>query len=133
MVQAEKQTRNTVQKKIILDTFKNCGGHRTVEDVYLHVKASYTTISKNTVYRNLRQLAEEGAIRKISLTGEPECYDTTPAPHAHFHCKLCGFMTDIFIDYQDNINDAARHNYPTLQIDEHDTVFKGLCEACTNA
>jgi len=125
----EKKTRNTVQKKIILDTIKKLNNHPTVEDVHIEVRKTYPTISKNTVYRNLRQLADDGKILKVSLLGEPERYDSAYAKHYHFQCKLCGLMSDIDIEYIEDINETAKQKHG-FQIDEHEIVFRGVCSQC---
>jgi len=125
----EKKTRNTVQKKIVLDTLKRFGSHPTVDDIHAEVKKTYTTISKNTVYRNLRQLADDGEIRKVSLPGEPERYDKANVRHYHFQCKICGLTSDIEIKYLEDINAAAMQKHG-VQIDEHEIVFRGVCPQC---
>lgn len=131
MIDKKKKTRNTVQKKIILDTLKKLNNHPTVEDVHAEVKETYSTISKNTVYRNLRQLADDGEIRKVSFPGEPERYDSTNVRHYHFQCKICSSMSDIEIEYLDDINKAVKKKQG-LHIDEHEIVFRGICLQCEN-
>jgi len=129
MIENNKKTRNTLQKKIILETLEGVGSHPTIEDVYVEVKKTYPAISKNTIYRNLRQLAEDGVIRRVSLTGEPERYDKINTRHYHFQCKICGMMSDIEVEYFEGINEAARQN-KGFQIDEHDVMFRGICPQC---
>jgi len=128
----EKKTRNTVQRQIILDTIKRFNHHPTIEDVYTQVKKDYHTISKNTVYRNLRQLAEDGEIQKLMLLGEPETYDKASVKHYHFQCKLCGSLSDIEFEYLDGINEAVGRKHE-FQIDEHEIVFRGVCQPCKAA
>ena len=129
MITDNKKTRNTIQKKVILDTMKILNNHSTVDDVYAEVKKSYPSISKNTVYRNLRQLAEDGEVQKVLIMGEPERYDNIIKKHYHFQCKICGSMYDVEMDYLENINEAAKKKNEH-QIDEHDIVFKGICSVC---
>ena len=64
--------RNTVQREIILKTLQKFDTHPTVEEVYLEVHKSHPTISKVTVYRNLRQLAEDGLVGRVLLQEELE-------------------------------------------------------------
>jgi len=129
LLEIEKKTRNTIQKAIILDTIKRLSNHPTVEDVYVEVKKTYANISKNTVYRNLRQLACDEKIRKVSLHDEPERYDKNSKIHYHFQCSMCGEMLDIEMNYIEGINETARQNN-TYRIDEHDIVFRGICPEC---
>ena len=124
-----KTQRNTLQKKIILDVLKEFDDHPSVEDVYAKVKSAYPTISKNTVYRNLRLLAENGKIKKVSLPGEQERYDNLTDEHYHFQCKICGLISDVQIKYLGDIDDTVQQKYG-LQIDEHEIVFRGTCSQC---
>lgn len=119
-----------MQKKIVLDALMELSSHPTVEDVYLEVKKSYPNISKNTVYRNLRQLADDGEIRKVSLPGEQERYDNHSLQHYHFQCKICEEIYDVELEYLEGINETAikKHGF---QIDEHELVFRGLCPKCS--
>ena len=125
----EKKTRNTMQKKIILETVRSINGHPTVDDVYAEITKTFSNISKNTVYRNLRQLAADGEIRKVSLYDELEKYDNTCKIHYHFQCDVCGMMSDVDMNYMDNIDEAVRQKH-NLKIDEHDIVFRGVCSEC---
>ena len=124
-----KVQRNTLPKKIILDTVKNMSTHPTVDEVFTEVQKTHPTISKNTVYRNLRQLANNGEIRKISLPGEQERYDRLTVQHYHFQCKNCGSIYDVELEYLESINETAMQKYG-FQIDEHEIVFRGTCPKC---
>jgi len=129
VIATEKKKRNTVQKKVILDIMKQLGNHPTVDDVYVEVKKTYNNISKNTVYRNLLQLADDGEIRKVSLQGEPERYDNISKKHYHFKCNTCEMMSDVEMDYLEDINEIAKQKNE-FQIIEHDIVFRGICSTC---
>jgi len=124
-----KNKRNTLQKKIILDTIRNFDSHPTVEDISAKVKTTYPTISKNTVYRNLRQLADNGEIRKLSLPGEQERYDNFTCNHYHFKCKSCDRILDIVIDCLEDVNKTAEQKYG-FKVYEHELVFRGICTPC---
>jgi len=118
-----------MQKKVVLDTIRMLSNHPTVDDVYAEVKKSYPSISKNTIYRNLRQIAEDGEIQKVLIMGEPERYDNIIKKHYHFQCKVCDSMYDVEMDYLENINETAKRKNEH-QIDEHDIVFRGICSKC---
>jgi len=132
LIKIEKKKRNTVQKKIIYEILKEFKNHPTVEDVYAEVKKTHANISKNTVYRNLRQLADDGKIRKVSLPGEQERYDNATVQHYHYQCKICNSIYDIGIEYLDSINETVSKMYG-FQIDEHELVFRGICPKCVDA
>ena len=121
--------RNTYPKKKVLEAVKALSNHPTVEEVYTEVKKTHPTISKNTVYRNLRQLAENGEIRKVSLPWEQERYDRLTSQHYHLQCENCGEILDIEIDYLGNADEIVRQKYG-IQVNGHDIVFKGICTKC---
>ena len=43
------------------------------------------SVSKATVYNTLKVLAQRGLVRQINLDPERSVYDSTRAPHHHFH------------------------------------------------
>ena len=124
-----KKQRNTYAKKVILDSINNITSHPSVDDVYDDVVKVHPTISKNTVYRNLRQLATNKTLRRISLPDDSERYDTNTDQHYHFQCERCGKIIDIDIDYLDKVNDTVSQKYH-LQVNEHVLVFRGICSQC---
>lgn len=121
--------RNTIQRQIILKALGEFSSHPTVDDVHAELQKTHPTISKSTVYRNLRQLAESGEVRQILLPGATERYDRRSDQHYHFQCKGCGSICDVDIDYLREINDAVRQKYG-IRVDSHEVVFRGLCPKC---
>ena len=121
--------RNTLQRQIILSALQKLNNHPPVEEVYAEIQIEYPSISKTTVYRNLRLLAENGAIREVSLPGALERYDARIDHHYHFKCKNCGNIFDIDMEYLSGINDTVQKKYD-FQVDEHDVVFRGICAKC---
>ena len=121
--------RNTVQRQIILETINRFITHPTVEELYSEIQKSHPSISKTTIYRNLRQLANGGQIGRVALPGDVERYDKRTDRHYHFQCKSCGRLLDVDIDYLEGIDEKVREKYGFL-VDEHDIVFKGVCPKC---
>jgi len=123
--------RNTVQRQIILEALKRLNTHPTVEEVYREIHKTHPTISKVTVYRDLRQLADNGVIQKISLQEELERYDKRTDHHYHFKCKNCGVLFDVDVDYPKEMDEEVRQKYG-FQVDKHDVVFSGICPKCND-
>ena len=61
--------RNTLQRNLVLGMVRKLKGHATAEEVYEGVVANYPNISKTTVYRNLKELADAGEIRRLEVPG----------------------------------------------------------------
>ena len=89
----------------------------------------HPSISRATVYRNLRQLSANGIIRQVSLPDGLERYDSRIDQHYHFKCKNCGSIFDVDIEYLAGINDTVQGMYG-VQVDEHDVIFSGVCQKC---
>ena len=121
--------RNTIQRQIILEALQKLHSHPTAEEVCIEIHKIHPTISKATVYRNLRLLAKRGAIRQVSLPDEADRFDDRTGQHYHFRCKICGTISDVDVEYLGGINETVQLKYG-FQVDEHDVVFRGICAKC---
>ena len=124
--------RNTVQRQIVLDAIKKLNTHPTAEGIYIEIHREHPSISRTTVYRNLRQLAASGIIRQVSLPDGLERYDFRNAQHYHFKCTKCNNIIDVDIDYLDDINEAVQTKHG-FRVDGHDVVFSGICLSCMDS
>ena len=52
-------SRNTIQRQLVLSAVRQLQNHPTADEVYQEVQKNCPTISRATVYRNLKLLAEE--------------------------------------------------------------------------
>ena len=69
------QTRNTVQRQIVLQAVRSLHDHPTADSVYAVVAAEHPSISKATVYRNLNQLALQGEILRVPVPTGADRFD----------------------------------------------------------
>ena len=114
---------------MVLEALKKSNSHPTVDDVYAEVYKEHPSISKTTVYRNLRKLADNNAIRQIFMADGLERYDFTTVRHSHFNCKKCGCIIDIEVDYFESLDELVRKKYGFM-VDEHNVMFSGICIDC---
>ena len=121
--------RNTVQRQIVLDALKKLNHHPAIDEIYAEIHTGHPSISKMTVYRNLRRLADKGVIRQVSLPDGLGRYDANIIRHHHFVCKNCGRIADIDTPDILGIDEAVRRQYG-FDIDKHDIVFSGTCSQC---
>ena len=84
----------TKKAEAILSVLRESEGHLTADGVYLACRNAGVEVSVATVYRCLSSLAEEGLIRRFSVSGEPEYFDKTPTAHEHLFCSRCKRVTD---------------------------------------
>ena len=82
--------------------------HMTAEQILAAIREGDERVSKATVYNTLKVLAQRGLVRQIHLDPERSVYDSTIAPHHHFHDLETGELRDI------DPNDIAFSRFPTL-------------------
>ena len=121
-----------MQRQIILDAVMKLKTHPAIEEVYVKIQKKYPSISKTTIYRNLRQLAKTDLIREVPLPGGLERYDARTDRHYHFKCRNCGIIIDMDIEYLAGLDKDAREKYG-LDVDRHDVIFTGVCLKCSGA
>jgi len=128
------QQRQTIQKQIIieaLDKLKHAKGHLSIDEIYSTIKADYASISKTTVYRNVRQLAEAGMIKQIMLEDGLERYDLNTHDHYHFTCTACGTISDVEIEGLLDFSEMLDKNYG-FKTEKINLSFTGICDSCTS-
>ena len=125
------QTRNTNQRKIILDIMKDNYTHPTADEIYEKARSVDAHISRGTVYRNLGVLTAAGEIQKISVPNGSDHYDCSLHEHYHFCCSICGKMFDI----PDTVKIETKIISDTMSkdgftVNAHNLIFTGLCPDC---
>ena len=127
------QQRQTIQKQIIIETLdrlKHIKGHLSIDEIYSAIKEDYSSISKTTVYRNVRQLAEAGTIMQIMLGDGIERYDLNTHDHYHFICRACDTIYDVefdgLLDFSQNL--GKDYGFTMEQIN---LSFNGICNSCS--
>jgi len=121
--------RNTIQRQIIIDTLKSFTSHPSVDMLYHEICKTHPTISKATVYRNLRQLSKEGVILQLAVSDDVARYDGCTDVHYHFACKACNKIIDLEMDSIPAIDSLVQEKYG-IAVDGHEILFSGTCEGC---
>lgn len=124
--------RNTIQREIVRQAVLRLQSHPTADEVYKEVAKVHPTISRTTVYRDLRDLCEQGVISRLIIPGSPDRFDHLTGNHFHVRCMFCGRIEDVDIDY------VEEHPEPTIfvkdshgfRITGHSIVFDGVCPDC---
>lgn len=129
LLKAMTNSRNTIQRQLVLSAVRQLQNHPTADEVYQEVQKNCPTISRATVYRNLKLLAEEGEIRLRNISGSPERYDHICGNHYHLRCEQCGKVMDVEMPYMASLDEEVRKRNEYL-IKSHDLTFVGLCPEC---
>ncbi|MDR0425839.1 MAG: transcriptional repressor [Clostridiales bacterium] len=121
-----KAQRFSKQRELIYRTVKGTDRHPDAEWVYREARKSMPGISLGTVYRNLRQMAEQNRLITVETTDNSQRFDADVSAHAHFVCDACGAICDLFLpaEIPAAVRDAG------CRVRQEKRVFYGLCAAC---
>jgi Fe2+ or Zn2+ uptake regulation protein len=125
-----KQKRNTVQKGIVFDVFREMHNHPSAGMVYEAVHEKYPEISKATVYRLLAEAAEEGEVLRLKLVEADDRYDITLGRHYHIVCRECGSVADVDATLDEGRVLMNARGYENFLVEDVHMEFKGICERC---
>lgn len=117
------------QRTLVLRTLDDTKEHLTADQIYGRLKPDHPKLSLATVYRNLSGLAEEGRIRKISIPGHADRYDSLTAAHNHLVCMHCGAIVDVPPVDLSEVEEEIE-NITGTSIASHSLVLYGTCAEC---
>ena len=121
--------RSSRQRAVVLEVVRSTMDHPTADWVFRQARRRLPRISLGTVYRNLKRLAEEGAIREIHSGGHPARFDGNTGRHYHIRCLGCGRVNDLPMSVDTSLEEEAARavNY---EIVGHHVEIHGLCPIC---
>lgn len=123
-------TRNTYQRKIVLEELRKTTAHPTADELYEAVRKRIPNISLGTVYRNLEILSACGQVLKLDLGEGKKRFDATTEPHYHLRCIKCGRVIDVpYIPIDKEIENHLRE-IGSFRITSFQAHFEGICEKC---
>jgi Fe2+ or Zn2+ uptake regulation protein len=101
--------------------------HPTIDEIYSALSPNMPTLSKTTVYNTLDLFVEKGAVRALAIDERNARYDVDISAHAHFICRSCGKVHDIF-----NVNPTYFQlpQSDKFQIDAVEISYSGICDVC---
>lgn len=120
--------RNTKQRRLTLTAVQNNCNHPSAEQIYQDVLKMDKGISRSTVYRNLKLLSDEGLITKVEVPGADR-YDFNTKPHFHLICGVCGCVCDAILEYDEDLDRQVEEN-SGFEVNQHTTIFQGICPDC---
>ena len=121
--------RNTVQRAMTLEAVRRLHAHPTAEEVYRQVAAEHPSVSRATVYRNLRQLAESGLLLKINTTDGADHFDHRCDAHYHAGCLRCGRVFDVELRQPPQLEKLLGDTHG-FAVSGYDLLFRGVCPEC---
>lgn len=121
--------RNTIQRSLVLETVNRLGCHATADEIYAEISREHPTISRATVYRNLKLLAEMGEIRRLKIPGSADRFDHIYEKHCHVKCESCGRVFDVDMDFVTGLESEIRDSRG-FDFTGYDIIFHGICPEC---
>ncbi len=119
----------TNQRAAILEFLKDNFDHPNVEEIYENVKVSLPRITKATVYKNLKVLADKGFLKEVNVRGVSR-FEAKIEPHHHIICKTCAKIIDFESDDLVNYSLKLIKDYKGFRINSAETTFFGKCRSC---
>ena len=118
------------QREDLLNKIKNSRSHPTAEELYEKAKEKIPSVSRGTVYRNLKDLVDEGYIIKISMASGADRYDYIHKKHNHIICKSCGTVKDF--EYNFDLEDVKQSVIKQTEVSPllDGVIMYGICEKC---
>lgn len=119
----------THQRMVIYRELASTEEHPDAETIHKRVRRQVPTVSLDTVYRNLKLLAEHGLVSVVGMSHERLRFDANLARHHHFVCVKCGKIRDFESEQPrlDSVAEAARTFGEPLALRVE---VKGVCADC---
>ncbi|MFA6667244.1 MAG: transcriptional repressor [Bacilli bacterium] len=126
---------STKQKESIKDLLKNQNHRFTTDEILLSLNSGNSHVSKATLYRQLKELVEEGSVKTFynenlkryeyqALEVTPECKD-----HIHLRCSKCGKVIHLDCKQEKKFLEHVKKKHG-FEIDVENTFISGICSDC---
>jgi len=121
----------TRERESILQSAFAREDHFSADDLYFHMRQEGVDVSRATLYRNLKQMAEAGLLIEADFGHGHTHYERAieGATHEHLVCKKCGGVTEVRMpEFGEMVRLAAASQ--NFLIDHYQIQIMGLCSAC---
>lgn len=117
----------SVQRSAVMDFLLKNRIHPTIDEIHSALIPQIPTLSKTTVYNTLDLFVEKGAVRELFIDEKNSRFDADTSQHAHFICRECGCVHDIF---RVNPEYFQLPNNDNFKIDTVEIYYSGFCKSC---
>jgi len=128
----QKKIRYTNERIEILNFLRGNFSHPAVEEVFEALRKKLARISKATVYRNLKFLAEKGLIQEVNIKGVSR-FEPNLDPHHHAICRDCGKIMDFESKELTEYSLEIAKKIKEMDVKSSSTNFYGICKECKKA
>ena len=125
--------RPTAQRLLVLQALGG-GDHVTADDILVHARTRYPSMTPSTVYRTLDALVEAGIARRTDLGAERLHFEVARA-HRHHHvvCQACGAVEHLHDRSLESLAAAIAAETGFELSPDQEIAVPGLCPACRPA
>ncbi len=121
--------RNTSQRAAIEQVI--CADDRplSVKEILERGRASVKSLNQSTVYRNLKQLIDDGRLSQVRIPSLGVLYEKSgKTHHHHFYCRSCRCAFEV----PGCALDSRRISAKGFNVEEHEIFLFGKCPSCAN-
>lgn len=119
----------THQRMEVFRELARAEDHPDAETVYQKVRRRVPAISRDTVYRTLATLEEQGLVHKAEILASRGRYDANMDRHHHFVCTKCGLVRDIYSETLDALP-IPRSVASLGRVESTHVQLRGICANC---
>jgi len=124
---------NSSIKNAILNSFAVPETHPTAGELYRKIRAKNRNITLEGVEAALKIMEKEGAVYSVISSDKSRHFGKAKGMHAHFICRTCGKVRDIFIK-EGALDMIQDHGQIILgrsgKIFQTNISFEGTCADC---
>lgn len=119
--------RRTRQRLAIEWALRSAGRPLVPTEIHQTACEEYPALGLRTVYRQIKDMAEEGLVVGVDYPGQPLRYEwVSSKEHAHFICRECRQVYDLEVEVPDVEVDVPEG----FRLTGQETVFYGVCPRC---
>jgi Fur family peroxide stress response transcriptional regulator len=105
-------------------------GHINIEELFIHIKKRFASISLATLYKNINAMLENKLISEVKIPNMKAKYEISKAPHIHMLCKSCHEFIDLELDLNNFVAAASLKSH--YIVEDTNIILSGLCQHCKN-
>jgi Fur family transcriptional regulator, ferric uptake regulator len=119
--------RKTLQRTAIRAAIEAADRPLSPQEILGAAQSEAPGIGIATIYRNIKNLVEEGWLHTVDLPGAASRYEVAGKDHHHhFHCRGCDKVFEVE-HCPGRVGELAPRGF---QPETHDIILYGLCPAC---
>ena len=119
--------RNTRQRNAIEAVFTSSDRPLSIQELHVLASKDVANIGQATVYRTVKNLLDEGRIRKVDIPEQAPHYELADLHHHHhFFCEECEKVFEVEA-CPPGVNTLAPQGFTVRR---HEITLYGQCEKC---